>query len=112
MPDDFLRVLASWALLHELADDAWKAAVARGRGEASGAEDDIGGGSHLDALAALVAEEKDRLREALASGELATLSPRESEAMESLRFEVGEMRARLEAIETSLDAISRKLDAG
>ena len=109
MADHFLRLLASWALLHELADEAWKAAVARGRG-AEG-EDAIEGDPHLDALAALVAEEKDRLREALASGELTGSRRTHGQSFEEIRFEIGEIRSRLETMESTLDALSRKLDA-
>ena len=102
MADDFLRPLAMWALAHEMADDAWKGAVARG------SED---GADAMDALAALVSAEKDRLREALESGGPSGWphgAP--PEALEELRFEVGEVRGRLEAIETALDSISRRLD--
>jgi len=105
MPEDFLRLLAMWALVHELADDAWKAAVARGRA----AEDAEGASDPLDSLAALVAVEKDRLREALESGDLTSLTSGGSATMEELRFEMGEVRGRLETIETQLDAIARRL---
>ncbi len=64
MSDDLLSFLARWALLHELADDAWRGAVIRGGAAEAGA---TGGGrdAFLDGLAALVAKEKDALRERL-----------------------------------------------
>ena len=107
MPEDFLRLLAMWALVHELADDAWKAAVSRGL-EADDAE---GATDPLDSLAALVAREKDRLRDALESGDLSEAVSGDTTSLEELRFEVGEVRGRLEVIETQLDAIARHLSA-
>ena len=100
MDKDFLSLLAMWALVHELADDAWKAAVERGL--ASDAEP-------MDSLAAMVAEQKDRLREALETGDLSGMTG-EQASVDELRFELGEMRGRLEAMQASLDAITRKLD--
>jgi hypothetical protein len=107
MPEDFLRLLGMWALVHELADDAWKAAVERGR---SGAPES-GTADPIDGLAALVASEKDRLREALESGDLTAVSADNSQALDEMRFEIGELRGRLESMETTLDAIARRLEA-
>lgn len=104
---DPLRFLALWALLHERADDAWKGAVARGRDVGTSGEP-TGPDAWSDALAAIVDEEKERLsRELLdgdrddASGDLAAVGA----ALERLTFEVGELRGRLESLQTSVDAL-------
>ena len=69
MSDDFMRFMAMWALVHESADDGWKAAVERGQdGDASGMGEDPD--AFVDGLAAMIAEEKDRLKESLGSGEI------------------------------------------
>lgn len=103
MPEEVLRLLAMWALAHELADDAWRAAVERGQVEGPEPPD------QLDSLAALVAAEKDALREALESGDITTAVLREGESLEGLRFEIGELRGRMESMEATLESIARKL---
>lgn len=105
--DQFMRFLAAWALMHETADEGWKAAVERGASAdaeamASGPE------AFVDGLSAMIAEEKERLKVELASGATA---PAGSQAevighLEELRFEVAELRGRLESLTASLDAIS------
>jgi hypothetical protein len=105
MPEEFLRVLGMWALMHELADEAWKAAVERGSGSPGDAD-----AGPIDSLAVLVAAEKDRLRAALESGEMTSASETEGVELADIRFELGELRGRLESIETTLDTISRRLD--
>jgi hypothetical protein len=110
MSDDLMRYLATWALLHELADDAWKEAVERGRDGVPGMEG--GKDAFLDGLAAAVAEEKDRLRTALSEGSGEDTKAATAEAIEEVRFEVGELRSRLESMETTLDAIARRLGEG
>lgn len=115
---DVMHALALWALVHESADDAWKAAVARGLASQPGAE----AGStdaFVDALAAAINAEKERLKESIsaeqagmgggtaASGAATTADA----ALEELRFEVGELRGRIESMQATLDAISAALDA-
>jgi hypothetical protein len=118
MADSFLRSLAVWALLHEMADDGWKAAVARGATGSMPATDD-GSGAFVDALAALVSEEKERLKTEWAgvaasatdesrSGAAATSAPPDDIA--ELRFELAEVRGHLEAIETALDTLLRRTE--
>lgn len=130
MTDSLLHSLAVWALLHEAADEGWKAVVARGRAaggtEPAGSADGVreAGASSpdafVDALAGLVAEEKERLKAALVEGPaagwaegLATGALR-SETMPSdggvaeLRFELAEIRARLESMEVALDTLLRR----
>lgn len=93
------------ALLHELADDAWRAAVERGRA-AGPQEAEAGPDAFLNGLAALVADERDRLRQEWAEGGEPEPEP-EAVARElaELRFEVAEMRGRLEAVERLLDGL-------
>jgi hypothetical protein len=112
---DLIRALASWALVHEMADEGWKAAVDRGMDPAlsgSGEPRDV-----VDGISALVYREKERLKAELTAGDgLASTAATGqaapgSEVLEELRFEVGEVRGRLESIETALDALIARLDA-
>jgi hypothetical protein len=107
MTNDVVKFLALWALIHEAADDGWKAAVARG-----GASGDRG--DFVDGLAAMVQAEKERLKAAVASGAVDSpgFAPTgEAQRMfEEIRLELGEVRARLESMESALDAIRRRLE--
>lgn len=117
-----LRLLAAWALLHEGADDAWKAAVARGAragvGGVRGAEDDgapVGADAFADALAALVDAEKERWKAGLlGASTTAEASPGAAAdlaaALESLRFEVAELRGCIESLQASVDALAARGD--
>ena len=67
--DPFMRFLASWALVHETADEGWKAAVERGAEQEPG-QIEAGPDAFVDGLSALVAEEKERLKAQIARGEL------------------------------------------
>lgn len=112
MTDDVMRFFAAWMLTHETADEGLKAAVLRG---AEGGPEGMGGGpdAFVDGLAAMVAEEKDKLKaelEARARGEAPAGADTPDPALEELRFEVSEMRGRLESIETVLETIARRLD--
>jgi len=97
--DDFMRFLASWALVHETADEGWKAAVERGMGHEPG---EMGQGSEafVDGLSAMVQERKEQLKAELASGaaDAAGSSTDVSEHLDELRFEVSELRGRLESL--------------
>ena len=112
MPDTFLRFLAAWALVHETADEGWKAAVARGARAGPGAMEG-GPDAFVNGLSALVAEEKERMKAQLAagaSGGVAADTGSGAEPLAELRFEVAEIRARLESIETALDTLLRRSD--
>jgi hypothetical protein len=106
---DVMRLFAMWMLAHEQADELMKAAVARGadaarEGMASGPD------AFTDGLMAMIAEEKDRLKAGLAGG--GALAPQaQDERLEELRFEVGELRGRLDQMQASLDAIAAHLGA-
>ena len=65
--EDFMRFLASWALVHETADEGWKAAVARGAAQEPG-DMDSGPEAFVDGLSAIIAERKERLKAELAAG--------------------------------------------
>lgn len=106
MSEDIIRLLAMWALLHELADEAWKAAVARG-------SDESGPKEPIDALASLVDEEKERLKAALAEGDAATRdlvgSGQAAAGIARLETELGQLRGRLESIEAKIDAFMERM---
>src|SRR6056297_3131206 len=107
-PTDVVRFLAAWALLHESADDAWKGMVQRGRSLEPGEMRE--GEAFADGLAALVADETDRMRTRLAGGVegVGGEVPRGdlTEALDALRFEVAELRGRLESLQASVDALA------
>jgi hypothetical protein len=112
---DLVGLLAAWALVHESADDAWKAAVARGEvggpGGAGRPADGAGdAGAFADGLAALVAAEKERLKARLrdpAGG--ADVGDRDAgevgRRLEAVAFELAELRGRLESLQASVDAL-------
>lgn len=104
--------MAAWALLHESADEAWLAAVARGRTAKAG-EPREGGEPFADALAALVADEKDRLRRELTEGSVAadSAAPEVAAALAAVRFELAELRGRVESLQATVDAVAARLRA-
>ncbi len=109
MTNDLVRLLAAWALVHEMADEGWKAAVARGK--ATGPSGMEGGpGAFADGLAAMVAEEKEKLKAGLAGGTFPGASGDGAETAQELRFELGQVRARLEVVESSLEAVLKGLE--
>lgn len=107
--NDFVRFLAAWALVHESADEGWKAAVGRGRKLDPG-DPGRGQDAFVDGLAALVAEEKDKLRAAIADGERdGTASSTDIAAkLDTLGFELAELRGRIESLQASIDAIAAR----
>ncbi|MRR11891.1 hypothetical protein EG835_05355 [bacterium] len=112
MTDDVMRFFAAWMLTHEAADEGLKAAVARG--ESGGPEGMTGGpDAFVDGLAAMVAEEKERLKrdlEARARGEEVSIEKQSDPALDEVRFEVAELRGRLDNIESLLETLLRKID--
>lgn len=106
--DSFMRFLAAWALVHETADEGWKAAVERGADQAQGRMSE-GPDAFVDGLSTMIAEEKERLKAALAQGgaEEAGGMADVSENLDELRFEVSELRGRIETLQATLDALVR-----
>jgi hypothetical protein len=104
--EEFMRFLASWALVHETADEGWKSAVARGNSQEPG-DMDSGSDAFVDGLSAIIAERKETLKAELAAGAEGADTSRAgvSEHLDELRFEVAELRGRFESMQASLDAI-------
>lgn len=113
MTDDVMRFFAAWMLTHEAADEGLKAAVLRG--DSAGPEGMTGGpDAFVDGLAAMVAEEKEKLKrdlEARARGEEVAAQQQSDPELEEVRFEVAELRGRLDNIESLLESLLRKLGA-
>ncbi len=101
----FVRFLASWALVHETADEGWKSAVERGMKQETG---EMTGGpeAFVDGLSAMIAKEKERLKAELAAGGVAEPGTMGdvSRLLEELRFEVAELRGRIESMQSTLDS--------
>jgi hypothetical protein len=106
---DLVRLLAAWALVHESADEGWRAAVERGRrhtpGEPGPGDPGASPAAFVDGLAALVADEVQRLKGELGgeAGESGA-STDVVAALDALRFEVAELRGRIETLQVSVDA--------
>lgn len=109
--DDFMRFMASWALVHETADEGWKAAVTRGEGQETGGMD-AGPEAFVDGLSAMIAERKEQLKAELGSGVAEQAGSRAdvSQHLDGLAFEVAELRGRLESMQSSLDALLARTD--
>jgi len=106
MSDEFMRFMAAWALVHESADEGWKAAVERGAEldpDAVGENPD----AFVDALAAAIAEQKEHLKMSLTEGdaEFSGSRPDVSGKLDELSFEMGELRGRIESLQVSIDAL-------
>jgi hypothetical protein len=109
--DDVMRFLALWMLVHETADEGMKAAVRRGEEEP--AEGMTGGpDAFVDGLAAMVAEEKERLKAELAAG---TVRREDADtqrvALDELGFEVAALRGRIDELAGMLETAVAKIDA-
>ena len=108
--EEFMRFLAGWALVHETADEGWKAAVTRGETQEPG-DMDAGPEAFVDGLSAIIAQRKEQLKAELAAGsegggpDGATLSER----LDEVRFEVAELRGRFESMQATLDAILERI---
>ncbi|NTU72192.1 MAG: hypothetical protein HGB10_10305 [Coriobacteriia bacterium] len=104
--EEFMKFLAAWALVHETADEGWKAAVERGAAQGAG---DMEGGpdAFVDGLAAAVARRKEQLKADLASGsgDEPGSNLDVGQSLDDLRFEVASLRGRLESMQASVDAL-------
>lgn len=102
--DAFMRFMAAWALVHETADEGWKAAVERGEAQETGGMQ-AGPEAFVDGLSAMIAQEKDRLKQELASGDVTAPGSLADVAgvLQELRFEVAELRGRIESLQAAVD---------
>lgn len=111
MTDDVMRFFATWLFTHEAADEEMKAAIRRGM---SGGPEGMSGGpdAFVDGLAAMVEEEKEKLKrdlEARARGEEVAIEEPSDPALDEIRYEVAELRGRLDTMESMLETILRKV---
>jgi len=107
---DPMKFFALWMFTHEQADDLMMQSVERGKAVAG---EGMSGGADAftDGFMAMVAEEKARLKEQIASGHADEVSSEGDERLDELKFEVAELRGRLDQMQTTLDAIAAHLGA-
>jgi polyhydroxyalkanoate synthesis regulator phasin len=107
---DPMKFFALWMFAHEEADELMKEAVKRG--EAVSGEGMSGGAdAFTDGFMAMVAAEKERLKAQLASGEGDVTEDATDERFAEVRFEIGELRGRIDQMQATLDAIAAHLGA-
>ncbi len=108
--DKFMRFLAAWALVHETADEGWKAAVERGMDVTPEAMN-AGPEAFVDGLSAIIFDEKERLKTELAAGaaEDGGSAASEGERIDELRFEIAELRGRIESMNATMDRIASSI---
>jgi hypothetical protein len=107
---NLIELLAAWALIHESADEGWKAAVRRGREQTPGAMRE-GPEAFVEGLAVLVDEEKERLKRRLAEGadsDDAAIPAVLGQRIDQLAFEIAELRGRLETLQASIDGLAHR----
>ena len=107
---DPMKFFALWMFTHEQADDLMMESVERGKAVAG---EGMSGGADAftDGFMAMVAEEKARLKEQIASGHADEVASEGDERLDELKFEVAELRGRLDQMQTTLDAIAAHLGA-
>jgi len=107
---DPMKFFALWMFTHDQADDLMIQSVARGKAVAS---EGMSGGpdAFTDGFMAMVAEEKARLKDQIASGHADDVADPGDEKLEEVRFEVAELRGRLDQMQTTLDVIAAHLTA-
>jgi len=107
---DPMKFFALWMFTHDQADDLMVQSVERGKAVAgqgmSGGPD-----AFTDGFMAMVAEEKARLKDQIASGHADDVADPGDEKLEEVRFEVAELRGRLDQMQTTLDVIAAHLTA-
>ena len=107
---DPMKFFALWMFTHDQADDLMVQSVARGKAVAG---EGMSGGpdAFTDGFMAMVAEEKARLKDQIASGHADDVADPGDEKLEEVRFEVAELRGRLDQMQTTLDVIAAHLTA-
>ena len=108
---DPMKFFALWMFTHDQADDLMVQAVERGK---AGAGEGMSGGADAftDGFMAMVAEEKERLKAQIGSGgaDSAADDPMQ-ERFDEVKFEVAELRGRLDQMQRTLDAIAAHVGA-
>jgi len=107
---DPMKFFALWMFTHEQADDLMMESVERGKAVAG---EGMSGGpdAFTDGFMAMVAEEKARLKQQIASGHAAEVTDPGDEKLDEIRFEVAELRGRMDQVQTTLDTIAAHLAA-
>jgi phage shock protein A len=107
---DPMKFFALWMFTHDQADDLMVQSVERGKAVAG---EGMSGGpdAFTDGFMAMVAEEKARLKDQIASGHADEVADPGDEKLEEVRFEVAELRGRLDQMQTTLDVIAAHLTA-
>ncbi|HSK47966.1 MAG TPA: hypothetical protein VLA05_08195 [Coriobacteriia bacterium] len=107
---DPMKFFALWMFTHDQADDLMVQSVERGRTVAG---EGMSGGpdAFTDGFMAMVAEEKARLKQSIASGNAAEVTSPQDERLDEVRFEVGELRGRMDQMQATLDAIAMHVGA-
>lgn len=110
--DDVMRLFALWLFTHESADEEMKAAIRRGA--AQDAEGMTGGpDAFVDGLAAMVEEEKEKLKADLAAGKVERPDADEQRiAIDELRFEVSALRGRIDEMAGMLETMVARTSPG
>lgn len=101
---DPMQFFALWMFTHDQADDLMVQSVERGN---AGPGEGMAGGpdAFTDGFMAMVAAEKERLKARIASGETGPAPGPTDQALDEIRFEVSEVRGRLDQMQTALDSI-------
>ena len=111
MTQDFIKLLAAWALFHESADEGWKAAVGQGQKQQPGSMGE-GPEAFVHGLAALVDEEKEKLKARLAStdnsDEANPPAADLTERLDALAFEIRELRGCMESLQATVDGLAAR----
>ena len=107
---DPMKFFALWMFTHDQADDLMVQSVERGRGAA--AEGMSGGAdAFTDGFMAMVAEEKARLKAQIASGDVGEAASPQDERLDEVRFEIAELRGRMDQMQATLDGIAAHVGA-
>ena len=108
---DPMEFFALWMFTHDQADELMTQSVARGSAVAG---EGMSGGADAftDGFLAMVAAEKERLKERIASGGAdAVAGDASDERFDEVKFEVAELRGRLDQMQRTLDAIAAHVGA-
>jgi hypothetical protein len=108
---DPMKFFALWMFTHDQADDLMVQSVARGNA-VSGEGMSGGPDAFTDGFMAMVAAEKARLKESIASGGADAAAADESDdRFDEVKFEVAELRGRLDQMQRTLDVIAAHVGA-